>query len=54
MKQREPSSANQCIQTKAKLAGLWRDRVEATGKDGIPLPPAVVGPTIIITGRPEG
>lgn len=53
MKLKEPSAANQCVQTKAKLAGLWRDRVEATGKDGAPLPaPTIVGPTIIMTGRP--
>lgn len=49
---KEPSAANQCVQTKAKLAGLWRDRVEATGKDGAPLPPSIVAPTIIMTGRP--
>lgn len=33
----EPSSANQCIQTMAKLKGLWRDRAEVTGKDGGPI-----------------
>lgn len=52
MNLKEPSAANQCIQTKAKLAGIWRDRVEATGKDGAPLPVAAVGPTIIMTGAP--
>lgn len=55
MNLKEPSAANQCIQTKAKLAGIWRDKVEATGKDGLPLAgPAVTvgGPTIIMTGNP--
>ncbi|MCS3725486.1 hypothetical protein [Bradyrhizobium betae] len=55
MKLKEPSAANQCIQTKAKLAGVWRDKVEATGKDGVPLAGAAVsvaGPTIIMTGNP--
>jgi len=52
MKQREPAAANSCIQTKAKLAGIWRDKVEATGKDGAPLPVAAIGPTIIMTGAP--
>jgi hypothetical protein len=54
MKLKEPSAANQCIQTKAKLAGVWRDKVETTGKDGVPLvaPVAAVGPTIIMTGAP--
>ncbi len=52
MKLKEPSAANQCIQTKAKLAGIWRDKVEATGKDGAPLPVAAIGPTIIMTGAP--
>jgi len=53
MKLKEPSAANQCVQTKAKLAGLWRDKAELTGKDGVPLPLAAVGPTIILTGRPD-
>lgn len=53
MKLKEPSAANQCVQTKAKLAGLWREKVEATGKDGAPLPAAAIGPTIILTGRPD-
>lgn len=52
MNLKEPGAANQCIQTKAKLAGIWRDRLEATGKDGVPLPAAAIGPTIIMTGRP--
>lgn len=50
---KEPSAANQCIQTKAKLAGFWGEKVELTGKGGTPLPPAAaVGPTIIMTGAP--
>ena len=53
MKLKEPSAANSCIQTKAKLAGLWRDKVEATGKDGSPLAMASIGPTIIMTGLPS-
>lgn len=55
MKQREPSAANQCIMTKAKLAGIWRDKVEATGANGAPLAPAVAvsGPTIIMRGAPS-
>lgn len=52
MKKRDFSAANSSIQTKAKLAGLWRDRVEATGKDGAPLPMPIAGPTIIMTGAP--
>lgn len=52
MNKKDASAANQCIVTKAKLAGVWRDRVEATGKDGAPLPVAAVGPTIIMTGAP--
>jgi len=27
----EPSAANQCIQTMAKLSGLWRERAELSG-----------------------
>lgn len=30
----EPSSANQCIQTLAKLSGLWRDKVALTDPSG--------------------
>lgn len=54
MKLKEPAAANSCIQTKAKLAGIWRDKVEATGKDGAPLPlaPTFNAPTIIMTGMP--
>jgi phage terminase small subunit len=33
----EPSAANQCIQTIAKLAGLWKDRSEHAGRDGGPI-----------------
>ena len=53
MRLKEPSAANSCVQTKAQLAGLWRNRVEATGKDGIPLAPTLIAPTIIMTGRPD-
>lgn len=35
----EPSAANQCIITKAKLAGLWKDKTELSGKDGAPIGP---------------
>jgi hypothetical protein len=52
MQKKDFSAALTGVQTKAKLAGIWRDRVEATGKDGAPLPVAAVGPTIIITGAP--
>lgn len=54
MNLKEPSAANQCIQTKAKLAGVWRDKVEASGPGGAPLtsPLTVSGPTIIMTGAP--
>lgn len=52
MTKKDFSAALTGVQTKAKLAGLWRDRVEATGKDGAPLPAAAVGPTIIMTGAP--
>lgn len=52
MTKKDFSAALTGVQTKAKLAGLWRDRVEATGKDGAPLPASVVGPTIIMTGAP--
>lgn len=34
MKDREWSAANSCIQTKAKLAGLWRDKVALTDPSG--------------------
>lgn len=34
---REWSAANSCIQTKAKLAGLWRDKVVLTGPDNGPV-----------------
>jgi phage terminase small subunit len=30
----EPSAANQCIQTMAKLTGLWRDKVALTDPSG--------------------
>jgi phage terminase small subunit len=30
----EPSAANQCIQTMAKLSGLWRDKVALTDPSG--------------------
>lgn len=30
----EPSSANQCIQTMAKLSGLWRDKLVLTDPSG--------------------
>jgi len=53
MKKKDFSAALTGVQTKAKLAGIWRDRVEATGKDGAPLPVAAVGPTIIMTGAPQ-
>jgi len=52
MKKKDFSAAIAGVQTKAKLAGIWRDRVEATGKDGAPLPAAAIGPTIIMTGAP--
>jgi hypothetical protein len=35
----QPSAANSCIQTLAKLTGNWLDRSEFTGKDGTPLVP---------------
>jgi hypothetical protein len=53
MKKKDFSAANSSIQTKAKLAGLWRDKSELTGKDGAPLPQMpLTSPTIIITGAP--
>jgi hypothetical protein len=52
MLKKDFSAAIAGVQTKAKLAGIWRDRLEATGKDGAPLPVAAVGPTIIMTGAP--
>lgn len=52
MTKKDFSAALTGVQTKAKLAGIWRERVEATGKDGAPLPVAAVGPTIIMTGAP--
>lgn len=52
MKLKEPAAANACIVTKATLAGVWRNRIEATGANGAPLPAAAVGPTIIMTGAP--
>lgn len=52
MKAKEFSPAIQAVQAKAKLAGLWRDRAEVTGKDGAPLPGVAIGPTIIMTGLP--
>lgn len=53
MTKKDFSAANQCIQTKATLAGVWRNRVEASGPGGVPLPAAAIGPTIIMTGRPS-
>jgi hypothetical protein len=53
MTKRDFSAANQCIQTKATLAGVWRNRVEASGPGGTPLPAAAIGPTIIMTGAPS-
>lgn len=53
MMKKDFSAAIAGVQTKAKLAGIWRDRVEATGRDGAPLPAAAVGPTIIMTGAPQ-
>lgn len=52
---KEPSAANSCIQTKAQLAGLWRNKVEASGPGGVPLPasPAFNAPTIIMMGAPQ-
>lgn len=52
MTKKDFSAANQCIVTKGKLAGVYRDRSEVTGKDGAPLPTAAIGPTIIMTGAP--
>lgn len=53
MKAKEFTAANSAIVTKANLAGCWRTRVEATGKDGAPLPAMpIAAPTIIITGSP--
>jgi hypothetical protein len=54
MTKKDFSAANQCIVTKATLAGIWRNRVEASGPGGAPLPAAAVGPTIIMTGAPQG
>jgi hypothetical protein len=54
MVKKDFSAAIQGVQTKAKLAGIWRERVEATGAGGAPLPAAAVGPTIIMTGAPQG
>jgi hypothetical protein len=53
MQKKDFSAANQCIVTKGKLAGVYRDRSEVTGKDGAPLPAAAIGPTIIMTGGPQ-
>jgi hypothetical protein len=53
MLKKDFSPAIAAVQTKAKLAGLWRDKIEATGKDGAPLPAAAIGPTIIMTGMPQ-
>lgn len=52
MTKKDFSAAIQGVQTKAKLAGLWRERIEASGPGGAPLPAAAVGPTIIMTGAP--
>lgn len=52
MTKKDFSAANSCIVTKATLAGVWRNRVEASGPGGAPLPAAAVGPTIIMTGAP--
>ena len=54
LKAKEFAAANSAIVTKATLAGFWRNRVEATGKDGAPLPAMpMLAPTIIITGNPN-
>lgn len=53
MKAKDFSAANQCVRTKAKLAGKWRESVEVSGKDGAPLPTQAIAPTIILTGRPQ-
>lgn len=53
MTKKDFSSANQCIVTKATLAGVWRNRIEASGPGGAPLPAVAVGPTIIMTGAPQ-
>jgi len=52
MTKKDFSAANACIVTKATLAGIWRNRLEASGPGGAPLPAAAVGPTIIMTGAP--
>lgn len=54
MTKKDFSAANSCIQTKAQLAGLWRNKVEASGPGGAPLPtaPAFNAPTIIMMGAP--
>jgi hypothetical protein len=52
MNKKDFSAANQCIVTKATLAGVWRNRVEASGPGGVPLPAAAVAPVIIMTGAP--
>jgi hypothetical protein len=36
-----PSAAISAIVCKGKLAGIWKDRAELTGKDGAPLVPTV-------------
>jgi hypothetical protein len=56
MKKKDFAAANSSIQTKAQLAGLWRNKVEASGPGGAPLPtvPTFTAPTIIITGAPAG
>lgn len=54
MKAKEFAAANSAIVIKATLGGFWRTRVEATGKDGAPLPAMpIAAPTIIITGAPS-
>lgn len=36
-----PSAAISAVVCKGKLAGIWKDRAELTGKDGAPLVPTV-------------
>lgn len=54
MQRKDLSPAIAAIALKGKLSGVLRDRAEVTGKDGAPLPPMAIGPTIIIAGRPDG
>lgn len=54
MKKKDFAAANSSIQTKAQLAGLWRNKTEVAGPGGAPLPtaPAFNAPTIIMMGAP--